>query len=149
MFRVFVGSLRRLSARSEDAASTPRPRLLLIGSQPERCDAAVDGALTHRTLARHLHKLNSLDPDTLARLTALFAQSRTAASSPNSVKGAGDARRALDKVVQGYPGASGLASTLGRELATDGRELLLNLMRLNYLLYDVVGGVVSALAQVL
>jgi len=26
--------------------------------------------------------------------------------------------------------------------------LLLNLMRLNYLLYDVVGGVVSALAQV-
>ena len=48
MFRVFVGSLRRLSARSEDATSTPRPRLLLIGSQPERCDAAVDGALTQQ-----------------------------------------------------------------------------------------------------
>lgn len=66
---------------------------------------------------------------------------------PNTPHGSASARRALDLLIAAHPSAQGLASTLGRELNTDGRELLLNIARLDYVLMDVVTGVATALAR--
>ena len=86
-----------------------------------------------------------LDAGTVAKLTDLVAQSRRATIGPRTPAGSVAAEQALEEFLSRSKHASDLVSRIGRQLRTNGFDLVKEAISLDFILADIVGGLFDAL----